>query len=239
MTHARIAFVAVAMASACNLPPQYCEGEAAPVSEQDAPPTPQARVVAQVLPVESAAVDMLFVIDDSRSMTEEQEQLGIWSNEMFDVLSASGELPDLHIAVISSSVPIPGLSQCRTGGSLHVGGAVIQDGGCLRDVAGPQGRLRNYKGTLEDNFAKMARVGDDGCGFEQPFAAARRALTTKVFVRHEALLLVVFVTDEAATRRGSARRSSARARGAQSRGDPVRARRCMPAVPGRRRLLSG
>ncbi|HTL36708.1 MAG TPA: hypothetical protein VL326_26420, partial [Kofleriaceae bacterium] len=51
-------------------------------------------------------------------------------------------------------------------------------------------------------FAKMARVGDGGCGFEQPFAATQLALskhgtdTRDAFLRDDALLLVVFVTDE-------------------------------------------
>ncbi len=199
MTFARIGLLALAT-SACNLGPQYCEGEAAP---PEATPSPrQARIVAQVLPAVSTAVDMLFVIDDSLSMKDEQEQLGIWSSEMFDVLSSSGELPDLHIAVTSSSMLIPGLAGCeRDGGDLRVNGAVLDEGDhYLRDIAGPEGRERNYEGTLTEAFAKMARVGDGGCGFEQPFKAARTALsgygTAAGFLRDDALLLVVFVTDE-------------------------------------------
>jgi hypothetical protein len=200
MTRYRFGLFAAAMVSACDFPPQDCEGEALP--EAQAPSTPQARVVAQVLPVESSAVDVLFVIDDSMSMMDEQEQLGQWSSELFDVLSASGELPDLHIGVTSSSVAIPSLAQCPTGGgTLHVGGAVLQEGRFIRDVAGPSGRVRNYAGTLKETFAKMARVGSAGCGFEQPFKAARLALTglaagAEKFLRDDALLLVVFVTDE-------------------------------------------
>ncbi len=163
----------------------------------------QRRMVAQVLPAESSAVDMLFVIDDSLSMMDEQRQLGIWSSQMFDVLSASGELPDLHIAVTSSSVTIPGVSRCETGGggSFLVGDAVLQKDRFIRDVAGPEGRVKNYTGTLTDTFAKMAHVGDGGCGFEQPLKAARLALSgyatgSQGFLRDDALLLVVFVTDE-------------------------------------------
>ncbi|MBA3502584.1 MAG: hypothetical protein M4D80_26560 [Myxococcota bacterium] len=198
-SYAWVGLFAVTMASACELPPQYCEGEALP--EEPPSSKPQARVVAQVLPVESTAVDILFVIDDSMSMMDEQEQLATWSSEMFDVLSASGELPDLHIAVTSSSVAISGLTQCQTGGSLHVGSAVLQGERFIRDVAGAAGRERNYTGTLKETFGKMARVGDAGCGFEQPFKAARLALTgfapgAKGFLREDALLLVVFVTDE-------------------------------------------
>jgi len=165
--------------------------------------TPQSRLVAQVLPVESNAVDMLFVIDDSRSMTDEQKQLGIWSNELFDVLSFKGELPDLHIGVVSSSVAIAGQKGCESGGdgNFRVGTATLQSGRYIKDVAGPLGRERNYTGSLTDTFAKMALVGDAGCGFEQPFKAARLALTgntygSEGFLRPDALLLVVFVTDE-------------------------------------------
>ena len=167
---------------------------------EEAPPMPRARVVAQLLPVEATAVDMLFVIDDSMSMMDEQEQLAKWSSEMFDVLAEAGELPDLHIAVTSSSVAIPGLTQCPTGGALHVGSAVLEGARFLRDVAGPTGRVRNYTGTLHETFGKLARVGASGCGFEQPFKAARLALTgvadSQDFLREDALLLVVFVTDE-------------------------------------------
>jgi hypothetical protein len=201
-THAWIGLVVVATASACEYSTPYCDGDWAAVAPEEKPSAVQRRVVAQVLPDETTAVDMLFVIDDSRSMTDEQEQIGIWSSELFHVLSASGELPDLHIAVVPSSLPIPGLPGCDVRDlDLHVGSAVLQDGRFLRDVAGPDGRERNYEGTLAEAFAKMARVGDGGCGFEQPFKAARLALSgwlpgAEGFLRDEALLLVVFVTDE-------------------------------------------
>lgn len=196
---ARLGLLAAALLPACNWSGQYCEGDWAAVPDEDAPSPSQARVVSQVLPVESSAVDILFVIDDSKSMTDEQAQLGIWSSELFDVLSGSGELPDLHIAVTSSSVAIPGLRGCEMGGYLHTGGVLDKDL-FLVDVAGPSGRQRNYAGTLTDTFAKMARVGDSGCGYEQPFKAAQLALSgsagAKDFLRDDALLLVVFVTDE-------------------------------------------
>ena len=195
--------LAVALLPACYFEPQYCEGDWAAASQDEAPTMSQRRMVAQVLPAESSAVDMLFVIDDSLSMMDEQRQLGIWSSQMFDVLSASGELPDLHIAVTSSSVTIPGVSRCETGGggSFLVGDAVLQKDRFIRDVAGPEGRVKNYTGTLTDTFAKMAHVGDGGCGFEQPLKAARLALSgyatgSQGFLRDDALLLVVFVTDE-------------------------------------------
>lgn len=204
-SYARLGLLALAIAPGCaDWGGQYCEGEWAAVSLEEAPSTHSTRTVAQVMPAESKAVDILFVIDNSRSMTDEQEQLGIWSSELFDVLgSTSGELPDLHIGVISSSVAIPGLTGCETGGdgNFYVGTAVLKEKKFIRDVAGPLGRERNYDGALTATFAKMARVGSGGCGFEQPFKAARLALSgyttgSQGFLRADALLLVVFVTDE-------------------------------------------
>jgi hypothetical protein len=75
-------------------------------------------------------------------------------------------------------------------------------GAFLSDIALPDGsRQRNYTGTLTDAFATMAKVGSGGCGFEQPLAAMRAALdpantANAGFLRPEAILGVVFVTDE-------------------------------------------
>lgn len=194
--YARLGLLAVALAPACDFGPRYCEGD--PVPEETISSV-QSRVVAQVNAMASNAVDILFVIDDSASMMDEQRQLGIWSNELFDVLGSSGELPDLHIGVVSSSIAIAGLAGCQHGsGAFHVGTAKLDNNLFIVDAAGPQGRIRNYSGTLTETFAKMALVGDQGCGFEQPFKAARTALVTNAggFLRDDALLLVVFVTDE-------------------------------------------
>jgi hypothetical protein len=201
MSYGRIGLCAIAMTTACEWGPQYCEGDWAAAPPEAAPPIASARTVAQVLPVESNAVDILFVIDDSRSMTDEQTQLGIWSSKLFEVLSGTGELPDLHIGVTSSSIVIPNLPGCTSGagGAFLTGGATLQKTRFLSDVATATGeRERNYTGRLTDAFAMMARVGDGGCGFEQPLKAARMALSSKTdaFLRPDALLLVVFVTDE-------------------------------------------
>jgi len=214
MSLARLGLLGLALSGCLPTQNQYCEGDWAAAPVEDAPPQIQRRVVSQVLPVESTAIDILFVIDDSLSMADEQAQLGIWSKELFSVLSDDGELPDLHIGVVSSSMAFTTVeSRCSVGnGAFHVGSAVLEKRRYIRDVAGPNGRERNYTGTLTDTFAKMARVGDGGCGIEQPFKAARAALTvasatsslmsapsttgTDGFLRPEALLLVVFVTDE-------------------------------------------
>jgi len=63
-------------------------------------------------------------------------------------------------------------------------------------------RCRNYDGeTLSEVFSCVADVGIHGCGFEQPLEALHRALTTSAphnagFLRPDAMLAVVFITDE-------------------------------------------
>jgi hypothetical protein len=63
------------------------------------------------------------------------------------------------------------------------------------------GRQTNFQGDLEDAIACQLRPGAQGCGFEQPLEAMRRALNNDVstgggFLREGALLLVVFISDE-------------------------------------------
>lgn len=203
----------------CIVIDPVCEPPTDVVPEPQTEPaaTPTMRVAAEVLPVEHRAIDLLFVVDNSGSMRDEQEQLGIWSSELFNVLSLDGELPDLHIAVTSSSIRAPLVRGCENAldGRFHIGDAKIDEDVTglgtrdtpswrqrfLRDVAGPEGRERNYEGSLTEAFAQMALVGDGGCGFEQPFEATRRALSGGLpenagFLRDEALLVIVMVTDE-------------------------------------------
>jgi hypothetical protein len=58
----------------------------------------------------------------------------------------------------------------------------------------------NYSGDLATVFGQMATVGAAGCGFEQPLRAMKAALgpnpANSGFLRPDALLAVVFLTDE-------------------------------------------
>ena len=63
-------------------------------------------------------------------------------------------------------------------------------------------RCRNYEGTLQDAFQYLAKVGSNGCGFEQQLEAVTKALDenetpeNRGFVRDGSLLAVIFITDE-------------------------------------------
>jgi hypothetical protein len=171
-----------------------------------------------VLPARpSRDLDLLFVIDDSPSMADKQAALATGFVRMVDKLDQlDGGRPNLHIGVVTSDMgtqgsavasPGPGIGTIGQGGCTGTGlDGVLQhraylelNGAYLVDVATGAGRIQNYAGTLIDAVAGLVRVGEGGCGFEQPFAAMRRALTNPVnagFVRAEANLAVVIVTDE-------------------------------------------
>ncbi len=59
----------------------------------------------------------------------------------------------------------------------------------------------NYPGTLDEAFSCIARLGKDGCGFEQPLEAMKRALDgsrpeNAGFLRPSARLAVIIISDE-------------------------------------------
>jgi hypothetical protein len=165
-------------------------------------------------------LDVLFMIDDSLSISDDQGPLvEAARTELFPQLrSMTGELPDLHIAIASTSVDVPGVPAspslyCSdTPNGKFVSGAwypetqpdatpcTVVNGPFLIDAPdGSGGRTTNYSGTIEDAFACMATTGHHGCGYEAPLEGMRRALTipdNAGFLRDDAMLLVVFLGDE-------------------------------------------
>jgi hypothetical protein len=56
---------------------------------------------------------------------------------------------------------------------------------------------KNFSGTMASALTCLASVGTSGCGFEQPLEAAAVFLTnTTTFLRSDANLVIVFVSDE-------------------------------------------
>lgn len=156
-------------------------------------------------------LDILFVIDDSGSMGEEQASLAANFQAFMDVLeSVEGGLPNVHIGVVSSDVGTgAGPSTACPGdgddGRLQATAPLpctTPVGNFISDVANPDGtRTRNYWGTLPETFGCIARLGTFGCGLEQHLEAMKRALDgsnsgNEGFLRPEAYLMVVFVADE-------------------------------------------
>ena len=158
-------------------------------------------------------IDILFVIDNSRSMVEEQDSLKANFPRFISVLeSLDGGLPNVQIGVVTpnlgttaidgTSAPSLDMACTQTGGdkgeleTLGAGGPRF-----IRDVArAGGGRDTNYGAqTLSQAFAQLASVGAGGCGIEQHLEAMKRSLENPVntgFVRDNAYLAVIVIADE-------------------------------------------
>jgi hypothetical protein len=179
----------------------------------DPDPGPAFSLVNDMLPQDVIDVDLLFVIDNSGSMHEEQQSLIQWAQQsLFGVLEVELEArPNLHVAVVSTDMGTGpySISGCEGNGDNGAMWNQPQNPSCtaptdsyLIDLDdGQGGRTTNYTGTLEEAFACVAPIGISGCGFEQPLESMKRALDGSVaandgFLRQDALLAVVIVSDE-------------------------------------------
>jgi len=136
-------------------------------------------------------LDLLFVVDDSRSMIQEQESLRREFPRLLNVLT-SGQRPgkeemppitDLHLGVVSTDMglsDVEGIPSCYGLGK----DAVLQNV-ASQDVtacADEYPRYLTYEAGVDDpdalanDFACIASLGTEGCGFEQPLEAALKAM---------------------------------------------------------------
>jgi len=157
-------------------------------------------------------LDVLFVVDDSSSMRQEQEGLAAGFTRFAELLRDHEDaLPDLHIGVVSTNV---GTGPDGGGGTMCDGqgdnGVLEVPDGCpaltdgsrfISDIESSTGdRETNYGGDLVDQFACMAQIGVTGCGYEQPLEAMKRALANDAenagFLRPAANLAVIVISDE-------------------------------------------
>lgn len=125
-------------------------------------------------------VDILMVIDDSGSMSDEQSALA--SNFASFISSASSGPGNWHIGVVTTDV---------------VGGR-----GVLRSSPGNPTVLTPTLPNVDQLFAAKVMVGTGGSGLEQPLDSMSLALTepnlsgaNAGFIRTDAALAVVIVTD--------------------------------------------
>jgi hypothetical protein len=171
-------------------------------------------------------LDLVFLVDNSGSMSQEQEALTQRFPELIrellvppdndgDTRPDHAAVEDLNIGVVSSDMGTGGyaVSTCVN--------SAVGDDGCMRHTPNPAvaGCGSSYPTFLARNpanaasytaemmavdFTCVATLGTQGCGFEQQLKAMRRALTDQVrpggcntgFLREESLLALIFVTDE-------------------------------------------
>ncbi|MBA3501177.1 MAG: hypothetical protein M4D80_35065 [Myxococcota bacterium] len=158
-------------------------------------------------------IDILFVIDDSGSMKEEQDSLRANFSRFIGVLeSLDGGLPNVQIGVITPNLGVtaidgskgPQIGNCLDSDNERGELRTLGLGGprFLRDVArAGGGRDTNYGAqTLAQAFSQLADVGSTGCGIEQHLEATKRALdgnpVNAGFVRDGAYLAVILIADE-------------------------------------------
>jgi hypothetical protein len=122
------------------------------------------------------AVDILFVVDNSGSMGDDQDLLA--SNfASFFATALADRSTDFQVGVTTTDVLSPGAA---------MGGLV-----------GPV--LNRFTPDLEDKFAEQVLVGEAGTGLELGLEAMRMALEDRAgdgLIRSDAALSVVFVSDE-------------------------------------------
>lgn len=152
-------------------------------------------------------VDLLFVIDDSGSMAD--EQLDLAASVPGFIAAMQNELAETegyNIGVITTDLYIFDVS-CAP---LSVGNLVTRTGGefSSNQQCGPYSsglRFMTENDNLDDKFNCAARVGVSGDGDERPMEALLTALRPPLtdpggcnegFVRDDALLVVVIITDE-------------------------------------------
>ena len=151
-------------------------------------------------PSEERQLDLLFVIDDSASMAYRQQALARGFRQLVDRLENLPDgLPDMHVGVLTTDLGAGGyeVSGCLGGNNGNLVDFRTATG--FVDFLEAKGGSTNFEGTMADAFQQMIPLPTNGCGYEQPLAAMTRALTASVnpdFLRRDAVLAVVFVTDE-------------------------------------------
>lgn len=157
-------------------------------------------------------MDIVFVVDDSYSMVEEQSNLATNFPQFANVLDQYEVEPglplDYRVAVTSTGrdvtytqvVPLPPPIGTQTVGPLTEEGF---DGAFQQRCSMSRKWLEKGDPNLASTFACAAQLGTDGPGWEMQLHASELALGARVadgtnagFLRDDALLAVVYLTDE-------------------------------------------
>jgi hypothetical protein len=148
-------------------------------------------------------IDLLFVVDNSHSMADEQVNLVASFPGFIDgIESILGASTDYHVGVITTDENEHNGYGCRHLGALtnRTGGEASSD-----EVCGPYADGGNFMSTRDElsaAFACAAEVGIEGSGFELPMDAIAATLgddagsCNEGFLREGALLVLTIITDE-------------------------------------------
>jgi hypothetical protein len=160
--------------------------------------------------------DILFVVDNSGSMAQEQDGIATELPAFIEELRrGAGTAHDFQVGVITTSVYLNPDPQTVTGvtyteyptqsGKLQAVPVLLSDGST---APGTERLITSSDPDLVEKFRRLVRQGIQGSGQETPFEAVRLAVSpplsttplaeggNKEFFRDGARLLVVVVTDE-------------------------------------------
>jgi hypothetical protein len=170
-------------------------------------------------------LDLLFMIDNSSSMTEMQSKLYDQLPLFMQALEALPNPPSLHVAVVSSDMGAPSDTNIGCGAGNQGQFQSMAQGACTgtslasgATFISDADMTPNYTdATIAEVFQCIALLGDKGCGFEHQLASIDRALgsdsyqgtdpstglpiptppsTNAGFLRPEAYLGIVILTNE-------------------------------------------
>jgi hypothetical protein len=203
---------AFALAAACD----GCFG--CKTSPLDNPNTTIPRTCRAEAPlIEPQKLDILFVIDNSNSMREEQEAVARELTAFIDqIKQAGGVRQDFNVGVITTTVyqhtsqngVVFNRNYPTQSGRLQPVPDANPDGGGVLLGTGTQRILTGEDPDLVAKFSRLVQQGTGGSGQETPFEAVRLALLSDLatrplseggnggFVRDGARLLIVVLTDE-------------------------------------------
>ncbi|HJL03737.1 MAG TPA: hypothetical protein RMH85_06735 [Polyangiaceae bacterium LLY-WYZ-15_(1-7)] len=141
----------------------------------------------------SDAVDLLLVVDDSVSMSEEQEELVAAFPDLVRALATGQPMPggavefppidDLHVGVVSSDMGTGGFVVPTCPDSDFGGDGVLTTTVRSSDATCPDAlpAFLEYEtaglSRFRRDFACKATLGTNGCGFEQQLEAMLKAIT--------------------------------------------------------------
>jgi hypothetical protein len=151
-------------------------------------------------------IDLLFMIDNSSSMTEMQGKLYDQLPSFMNILTSLTPSPSLHVAVVSSDMGAPGDStqsiSCTVNGDNGVFQSSPRSNSTLNPpvvctdttLATPAGAaddnhtyisnadgMPNFTDPIDKVFQCIALLGDKGCGFEHQLASIDHALGSDNF----------------------------------------------------------
>lgn len=153
-------------------------------------------------------VDFLFIIDNSGSMADEQDNLtNSFPGFISGIQGALEQVDEYQVGVVTTDAYGP--NDAAPGCSV-LGGLVVQTGGSdsSNSVCGPYAEGNNYMTQVDDlatTFACAADTGTAGNGAERPMDAMTNVLTkvhggpggcNEGYLRDDALLVLVIITDE-------------------------------------------